>query len=134
MKVYIAGPLFCTFERDFLEKITKICEDRGFETFLPHRDAELIEGDNYPPEKLKEVFHADKRGIDDADIIVAVLSGPGIDAGTAWEIGYAHARGKKVIGLVDDFRLKQSMSLMISHTSLLVFSLEELDAELRKIK
>ncbi len=134
MKAYIAGPLFCTFERDFLEKITSLCEAHGFETFLPHRDAELIEGENHSRENLEEVFHADKKGIDDADIIIAVLSGPDIDAGTAWEIGYAYAHEKKIIGVVDDLRLKQSMSLMVAHTALLVFSLEELDAELRKMK
>ena len=44
-KAYIAGPLFDDHEREYLEKITEIVEDFGFETFLPHRDAGLVTGD-----------------------------------------------------------------------------------------
>lgn len=33
----------------------------------------------------------------------AVLDGVDVDSGTAWEIGYAYARGKPIIGLRTDF-------------------------------
>ncbi|MBR6299553.1 MAG: nucleoside 2-deoxyribosyltransferase, partial [Clostridia bacterium] len=36
---------------------------------------------------------------------VALLDGAQVDDGTAWEIGYANARGIPVIGLRTDFRL-----------------------------
>jgi len=36
--------------------------------------------------------------------VVALLDGPQVDDGTAWEIGYAHARGIPVIGIRTDFR------------------------------
>ena len=39
--VYIAGPLFDDHERSYLESIAKIFEDRGYKTFLPHRDCLL---------------------------------------------------------------------------------------------
>ncbi|MBO4318302.1 MAG: nucleoside 2-deoxyribosyltransferase [Mailhella sp.] len=38
-------------------------------------------------------------------MVVALLDGPQVDDGTAWEIGYACAKGIPVIGLRTDFRL-----------------------------
>jgi len=43
MRIYIAGKLRNDNERDFLEKLAKLCEDLGFETFLPHRDVGLAQ-------------------------------------------------------------------------------------------
>ena len=49
------------------------------------------------------IFSTDVGGIDWADVLVAIMDGPGPDAGTAWEVGYAY--GKKPIVLVrTDFR------------------------------
>ena len=42
--VYIAGPLFDDHERGYLENITEIFENRGYKTFLPHRDAGVVSG------------------------------------------------------------------------------------------
>lgn len=43
--------------------------------------------------------------IDRADAVVAVLDGVDVDSGTAAEIGYAFARGKRIVGYRGDFRL-----------------------------
>ena len=43
-------------------------------------------------------------GIDNADIVVAVLDGSDVDSGTSAEIGFACAKGKRVIGYRSDFR------------------------------
>jgi nucleoside 2-deoxyribosyltransferase len=40
-----------------------------------------------------------------SDAVLAILDGTDVDSGTACEIGYAAALGKKVIGLRTDFRL-----------------------------
>ena len=42
-KVYIAGKLETPLEREYLEKIDKLCKSLGFITFLPHRDVGLFE-------------------------------------------------------------------------------------------
>lgn len=42
-RVYVAGPLFNTHERWYLERIAEALESAGYETFLPHRDAGLID-------------------------------------------------------------------------------------------
>ena len=41
-KIYIAGPLFNTHERWYLEQIAAALEAAGYATFLPHRDAGLL--------------------------------------------------------------------------------------------
>ena len=43
--------------------------------------------------------------IREADGMVAVLDGVDVDSGTAAEIGYAYALGKRIYGLRTDFRL-----------------------------
>ena len=43
--------------------------------------------------------------IDACDAVVAVLDGVDVDSGTAAEIGYALARGKRIFGYRGDFRL-----------------------------
>jgi nucleoside 2-deoxyribosyltransferase len=43
--------------------------------------------------------------IDRCDLVFAVLDGTDVDSGTAAEIGYAFAKGKKIIGYRGDFRL-----------------------------
>ena len=53
--VYIAGPLFDDHERSYLESIAKIFEDRGYKTFLPHRDAGVVK-DKYTLEAKDQIF------------------------------------------------------------------------------
>jgi nucleoside 2-deoxyribosyltransferase len=43
--------------------------------------------------------------INDCDIVVAVLDGTDVDSGTASEIGFSYAKGKRIIGYRGDFRL-----------------------------
>ena len=97
-KVYIAGPLFDDHERDYLEKIAISLEAIGFQTFLPHRDAGLVEGE-FTEIKKAEIFDTDMNALNDADIVVALLTGRDVDSGTAAEVGIAHTQGKKLIGI-----------------------------------
>ena len=97
-KVYIAGPLFDDHERSYLEKISKILERNSFETFLPHRDAGLVEGE-FTMKKKRIIFDTDMKYLKSADIVVALLTGRDVDSGTSAEIGYAHALNKKLIGI-----------------------------------
>jgi nucleoside 2-deoxyribosyltransferase len=45
------------------------------------------------------------RAIEQSQVVVAVLDGPDVDSGTASEVGYAAALGKRIIGYRGDFRL-----------------------------
>lgn len=130
-RAYIAGPLFDEGERWFIEKVDALVSAAGFTTFLPHRDNPPKTQDN-----IELIFANDKNGIDTADIVVANLNGLTTDDGTAWEMGYAFANGKYIIGLHTDWRSRfqhEVVNLMLQcSVNALVRSLDELDSELRK--
>jgi nucleoside 2-deoxyribosyltransferase len=100
--IYIAGPLFNTHERWYLENIAAVLEKAGYQTFLPHRDAGLL--GQITLERRNKVFDADLEALDRCDICVALLTGPDQDSGTSAEIGYSFAKGKPCYGISDDFR------------------------------
>ena len=43
------------------------------------------------------MFQADKKGIDECDLVVLLYYGLYSDSGTAWECGYAFAKNKPVV-------------------------------------
>ncbi len=134
VKIYIAGPLYDEKNRDFLEQIDKICKGFEFETFLPHRDAGLYNGDKT---KIKDISERDLEEIKNCEIMIGVLNGIYIGAGTAWEMGYAQAIGKKVIGLKTDRKVEESIgdiSVIIAGKVHIVESIEQLKIELEKLK
>src|SRR5690349_1663613 len=100
--LYIAGPLFNTHERWFLEQIAGALEQAGYTTFVPHRDAGLV--DKNQPFDRARIFRADMDALDIADGCVALLTGADHDSGTCGEIGYLYAKGKPCIGISDDLR------------------------------
>ena len=103
--IYIAGPLFSQAERDFLVRMTDELSratklDPIADFFLPHRDA----GDIGVAGTRTDIFSEDLRRLDEASVVVALLDGPDVDSGTTIEMGYACAKGKKIFGLLTDFR------------------------------
>lgn len=103
-QIYLAGPLFSKAERDFNVSLRDRLMEMGFKVFLPQVDGE-DNLENRLHERQMCIFENDIRGIDQSDIVLAVLDGGSdVDSGTAWEMGYAYARGKKVLGLKTDFR------------------------------
>lgn len=113
-QVYIAGPLFNEGERWFDEQIEAVVRAAGFTTFLPHRDGQ--EGKTLNEDNIHRVFAEDVAAIDAAELVVANLNGITSDDGTAWELGYAYARGKHLVGVYTDWRLQfrhQTVNLMI---------------------
>ena len=76
----------------------KICEKYGFTGLYPLDN----ECDN-----INEIFLGNLNLIHQSDIVVANLNsfrGLTMDDGTAFEIGYAYAKGKEVYGYMDDTR------------------------------
>ncbi len=129
MLVYIAGPLFNEKEREFLEEINAVCRAIGLSTYLPSQDGGLLNQDNDD-----EVFQMDIKALNKADIVVASLNGVDVDSGTAFELGYAYAKGKKLFGLHTDFRTfspTSEVNLMLLKSCIICHSLQELDTALR---
>ncbi len=100
--IYVAGPLFNTHERWYLERIAETLEVAGYRTFLPHRDAGLVKPDSN--EERYRIFHADIEALKACDLCVALLTGADHDSGTSAELGYLYALGKPCIGITDDKR------------------------------
>ena len=133
MKAYIAGPLFEPGERWYDEQIEAIVAEAGFETFLPHRDAPKME----TARDVRRIFDSDRAAVDGCDVVVANLNGITTDDGTAWELGYAFARGKHLIGVHTDWRRRfdhEVVNLMIECSlHRLVRSLDDLPAALAEV-
>lgn len=132
IKIYIAGKLCSDSERQSLEKIAKICEDLGFQTFLPHRDVGLAKD----IKDVEKIFEGDiKQGFKDCKLVIALLDGLHVGAGTAWELGYAYAKGIPAIGIKTDEDIKEALDYLSSiliGSMKIVRSFEELEKELEK--
>ena len=126
-KIYLAGPLFSHAERDFNVYLRDRLVEKGFSVFLPQEDGS-DDTETRLELRQKNIFENDVKGIDDCDIVVAVLDGGSdADSGTSWEIGYAYAKGKKLLGLRTDFRTfgpEGNVNLMID------VSLDELEKDI----
>ncbi len=134
IKVYIAGKLCTDDERDYLEKVAEICESFGFRTFLPHRDVGLAKN----IKDVKKIFGGDIiNGFKEVNLVVAVLDGLHVGAGTAWELGYAYANKIPAIGLKTDEPIEEALeylsSILIASMDIAT-SLDELKRKLKKYK
>ena len=125
---YIAGPLFNEGERWFDEQIEQVAAASGYTTFLPHRDG--TEGKIKSEKNIPAIFAEDVAAIDRCDIVIANLNGITTDDGTAWELGYAFAKGKHLVGVYTDWRLQYkfvTVNIMLECSlNKLVHSLDEL--------
>lgn len=129
VKIYIAGPLCTKENRKFLEKLDELCKEMGFETFLPHKDAGLFSD----IKDIKKISQKDVKELYKCDILIGVLNGICVGAGTAWEMGYFQALGKKVIGLKTDRKINESISdisVVVAGAVKIVESVEELKGAL----
>ncbi len=123
--VYIAGPLFDEGERWWIERVEEVVAAAGYRTFLPHRDNQPKTADN-----VDQIFESNRQHLDTCSFVVASLNGLTTDDGTAWEIGYAYARGRRVVGVHTDWRRRfhdEIVNLMIERSlTEFVHSLDEL--------
>ena len=114
MKIYLAGPLFTTAEREFNTRLAGLLRARDHEIWLPQEIEQR--------EKTADaIFRQDVAGIDWADVVVANMDGADPDSGTCWECGYAFQR-KPVVVFRTDFRRaeepgKGSYNLMLTSSS-----------------
>jgi len=130
MKVYIAGKLRDKEELEQLNQVDEMCKSIGLDTFLPHRDVGLAES----IKDVDKIFKGDIRdGFKDVKLVIALLDGFHVGAGTAWELGYAYAKGIPAIGLKTDESLEDSfeyLSAILLGSMPIVTSLQELRQKL----
>lgn len=114
MKIYLAGPLFSTAEREFNARLAQLLREKGHDVWLPQE----IEQRSM---SAKHIFDKDVEGVDWAEAVVANMDGPDPDSGTCWECGYAYGK-KPVVVYRTDFRAadepdKAPFNLMLTESA-----------------
>lgn len=106
--IYLAAPLFAQAERSYNERICRALE-KWCDVFLPQRDGELvphlIQQGLSPSEAYRVVFDRDLAAIRACNALVINLDGRTVDEGAAFELGVAHALGKRCVGVRTDSRV-----------------------------
>ncbi len=104
LTIYQAGPLFTEAEQAWHKALSARLRDAGHEVIWP--------GDLLTDEQIQNaganasalIFDTCRLGIERCNCVVALLDGTQVDDGTAWEIGYAYAKGLPIYGIRTDFR------------------------------
>ena len=132
MKVYIAGKISTENERELLEKVDNLCKELGFDTFLPHKNVGLAKS----IKDVKRIFKGDIiDGFKDCKLVIAVLDGLHVGAGTAWELGYAYVKGIPAIGIKTDEPVEdalEELSAILIGSMPIVSSFQELKKKLKE--
>lgn len=88
-RVYLAGPFFTLGQRWLVDEARRCLLELGLEVFSPVHEI--------GPGPAEVVASADLAGLDQSDVVFAILDG--IDSGTLFEVGHARAMGKPVYAL-----------------------------------
>lgn len=126
-RAYLAAPLFSESERNYNRSIASRLKDIFIDLYLPQESGDCLSTRNV--NENREIFMKNKNAIDSSDFVVAIIDGADADSGTAWEIGYAYAKGIPVISLRTDFRRVGSnefVNLMLEEASTLVKDIDSL--------
>ena len=113
MKIYLSAPLFTQVERRWNRQLAAALEDHiaGAEVILP-QDFKF-HGSFNKPQNFRLIYEQCLQSLEEADLMVAILDGPDVDSGVAFEMGYARARGVPIIGVRTDYRESQDRGLNI---------------------
>ena len=114
MDVYLASPIFTQVERLWNRKLARLLAEalgEGSRVVLPQdfREKKRFNARETYPHLFKRCLAA----IEKADAVVAILDGADADSGTAFEMGYAHARGVPIVGVRTDFRRGQDRGVNV---------------------
>ena len=112
--IYIAGPFFTDKERTFLEIVIKSVKEMfpNEKLFIPMEHF-IPDGENLSNNEWAEaVFKMDVEALNKCNRVIAAYSGLYSDTGTAWEIGYAYAKGIPVNLMLPLEALNGEVSIM----------------------
>lgn len=131
MKIYLAAPLFSHGEIQYNLSLGKYLESLGFNLVLPQLSCKDMDEN--------EIYDCCLNLLKGCHALLAVMDGPQVDDGTAFECGFARALDIPVIGLRTDFRrvgeYEGDINLMLNFScEKLCRDLEEVVIELKKIK
>lgn len=113
--VYLASPLgFTESTQSFMDIIESLISECGFIVVNPWQmtDPQQFEVTTQNIDKRRQTLHKlnmkvaaqNAEAIRECQIVMAVLDGTDVDSGTASEIGFAYALGKRIYGYRGDIR------------------------------
>ncbi len=106
-RLYLAGPLFNSAEREWCVRIRSILSEK-FEVYTPHIDGSLLpnllEASVSIEDARRAIFDDDIGAIKACDSLLIILNGRVVDEGAAFELGVTWSLGKACFGFKDDFR------------------------------
>lgn len=107
INLYYAAPLFTEAERQWNANNVRLIrrwEEEFLETlYVPQEFCAGLDANPIGIDK-KQIFKTCMDNLNKVDGVIAVLDGSDVDSGTAWEVGYAIAKGISVVGLRTDWR------------------------------
>lgn len=112
--IYIAGPFFTDEERAFLKIVIESVKETfpNEKLFIPMEHF-IPNGENLSNNEWAEaVFKMDVEALNKCNRVVAAYLGLRSDTGTAWEIGYAYAKGIPVNLILSPKALNGEVSIM----------------------
>ena len=107
--------------------IAGLLKENLFEVYLPQDSGDDSAGREQCIQN--RLFAKNKKEFERADIVVAIIDGADADSGTAWEMGYAYAKGIPVIALRTDFRhvgACEHVNLMLEQSAAIVTTPDQL--------
>ena len=104
MKIYLAGPLFSEAEQNWLRSLKGELENLGFDAVWPYELFNQAEIATWSDAASRKIMERCKDALVSCDLVVALLDGTQVDNGTAWELGFAHAKGLATVGIRTDAR------------------------------
>lgn len=137
---YLAAPLFSVYERARNVQVARVIEEEGFGVLLPQSIAAPLLQDGTID--TQHIFRECLAQLESADGLLALADGSDVDSGTAWEIGYAFARGLPIILVRTDMRRaeKDVVNAVVFHSAANVVSCsgyrkspQDVEFELRRL-
>jgi nucleoside 2-deoxyribosyltransferase len=104
VRIYLAAPLFNQMQRAWNRALAAGVEEMldGASVTLPQ---DFRPAGRYNDRRhYGQIFRLCLEAIRASDALLAVLDGPEVDSGTAFEMGVAYAEGVPVVGLRTDYR------------------------------
>ena len=115
-RLYLSAPIFTQAQRQWNRRLAAAlaAELPGVEVVLPQDFR--VEGRYNDPRTFASIYRKCTEELAAAAALVAVLDGSDADSGTAFEVGFAAARGVPVVGVRTDYRAGQDRgtNLMLS--------------------
>jgi nucleoside 2-deoxyribosyltransferase len=135
-QVYFAAPLFTAAERAWnLHVLAELGAHLPTVTWsIPQEFCAPFETSGQVDHGA--IYNACHQHLAQAQLVIAVLDGSDVDSGTAWEAGFACARGIPVIGMRTDLRPAEdgAANCMLTRScAALCHSVEELAAALQRL-